>query len=163
MSQINTNTIKGVEDNDDVVFKTNNTTRITIASGGNVTLPTTTCTSLSAPSVGAINTAKAWVCFCGTQAVRLSASYNVSGVTDNGTGNYTVSFTVSMPNNAYCVSGTTDSSNTGGNRGTNAIMYPKDDKLAGSVKILCAYGSDHNASQGALHDPGDISVIITGD
>jgi len=66
MSQLNTNTIKGVEDNDDVVIKTNNTTRMTIASGGDVSipdgdvsLPTTTCTSLSAPSVSAVNTCKA--------------------------------------------------------------------------------------------------------
>ena len=60
MSQLNTNIIKGIQDNDDVVIKTNNTTRVTIASGGDVSLPTTTCTSLSAPSVSAVNTCKAW-------------------------------------------------------------------------------------------------------
>ena len=42
----------------------------------------------------AINgSAKAWVNFNGTGTVAIRASYNVSSITDNGTGNYTVNFT----------------------------------------------------------------------
>ena len=37
--------------------------------------------------------AKAWVNFNGTGTVAIRASYNVSSVTDNGTGDYTVNFT----------------------------------------------------------------------
>jgi hypothetical protein len=37
--------------------------------------------------------AKAWVNFNGTGTVAIRASYNVSSITDNGTGAYTVNFT----------------------------------------------------------------------
>jgi hypothetical protein len=49
--------------------------------------------------------AKAWVNFNGTGTVAISGSFNVSSITDNGTGNYTVNFTTAMPNSNYSVSG----------------------------------------------------------
>jgi len=39
---------------------------------------------------------KAWVNFNGTSTVAIRASYNVSSITDNGTGDYTVNFTTVM-------------------------------------------------------------------
>jgi hypothetical protein len=39
---------------------------------------------------------KAWVNFNGTGTVAIRASYNVSSIIDNGTGNYTVNFTTAM-------------------------------------------------------------------
>lgn len=47
---------------------------------------------------------KAWVRFNGTGAVAIAASYNVSSITDNGTGDYTVNFTVSFSSANYAVS-----------------------------------------------------------
>jgi hypothetical protein len=47
--------------------------------------------------------AKAWVNFNGTGTVAIRASYNVSSITDNGTGDYTVNFTTAMPNANYSV------------------------------------------------------------
>jgi hypothetical protein len=41
--------------------------------------------------------------FNGTGTVAIRASFNVSSITDNGTGNYTVNFTNSMPDTNYCV------------------------------------------------------------
>ncbi len=41
---------------------------------------------------------RAWVNFNGTGTVAIRASGNVSSITDNGTGNYGVNFTASMPN-----------------------------------------------------------------
>ena len=46
-------------------------------------------------------TAKAWVNFNGIGTVAIRASYNVSSITDNGTGNYTVNFTTAMPDTNY--------------------------------------------------------------
>jgi len=45
---------------------------------------------------------KAWVNFNGTSTVAIRASYNVSSITDNGTGDYTVNFTNAMPDSNYC-------------------------------------------------------------
>ena len=45
--------------------------------------------------------AKAWVNFNGTGTVAIRASFNVSSITDNGTGNYTVNFTNAMTDANY--------------------------------------------------------------
>jgi hypothetical protein len=46
---------------------------------------------------------RAWVNFNGTGTVAIRASFNVSSITDNGTGNYTVNFTTAMPDANYAV------------------------------------------------------------
>lgn len=44
---------------------------------------------------------RAWVNFNGTGTVAIRASFNVSSITDNGTGDYTVNFTTAMPDVNY--------------------------------------------------------------
>ena len=46
-------------------------------------------------------TCKAWVNFNGTSTVAIRASYNVSSITDNGTGDYTVNFTNALADANY--------------------------------------------------------------
>ena len=58
----------------------------------------------SAPSY----TCRAWVNFNGTGTVAIRASGNVSSITDNGTGDYTVNFTTAMPDANYSTVGTVD-------------------------------------------------------
>jgi hypothetical protein len=48
---------------------------------------------------------RAWVNFNGTGTPAIRASGNVSSLTDNGTGDYTVNFTNAMPDGNYAVSG----------------------------------------------------------
>ena len=51
---------------------------------------------------------KAWVNFNGTGTVAIRDSFNVSSITDNGTGDYTINFTTAMSNTNYAsVSGVT--------------------------------------------------------
>jgi hypothetical protein len=50
---------------------------------------------------GMTGIAKAWVNFNGTGTVAINGSFNVSSITDNGTGDYTVNFTTAMPNANY--------------------------------------------------------------
>jgi len=54
--------------------------------------------------------AKAWVNFNGTGTVAIRASFNVSSITDNGTGDYTVNFTNAMTDANYVVGGAASSS-----------------------------------------------------
>jgi hypothetical protein len=64
-----------------------------------------------------IYAARAWVNFNGTGTVAIRASGNVSSITDNGTGQYTVNFATAMADANYAV-------NTSfGNSGTSA-QYP---------------------------------------
>jgi hypothetical protein len=46
---------------------------------------------------------RAWVNFNGTGTVAIRASGNVSSITDNATGDYTVNFTTAMPDANYSV------------------------------------------------------------
>jgi hypothetical protein len=48
--------------------------------------------------------AKAWVNFNGTGTVSIRASYNVSSITDNGTGDYTINFTNALSTANYAIS-----------------------------------------------------------
>jgi hypothetical protein len=68
-----------------------------------------------APSIDGL--AKAWVNFNGTGTVAIRASFNVTSITDNGTGDYTVNFTVAMSDTSYATSGSCNTSNNGSNYG----------------------------------------------
>ena len=59
----------------------------------------------------------AWVNFNGTGTVAIRASFNVSSITDNGTGDYTVNFTTALADANYAVTG------TAGGGGTNPNNY----------------------------------------
>lgn len=63
-----------------------------------------------------IYAARAWVNFNGTGTVAIRASGNVSSITDNGTGDYTVNFTTAMSDANYSASGTSDGSTMIGTR-----------------------------------------------
>ncbi len=47
------------------------------------------------------NAVKAWVNFNGTGTVAIRASFNVSSITDNGTGDYTVNFATALADANY--------------------------------------------------------------
>ncbi|MDA0778783.1 MAG: hypothetical protein O3C19_06955 [Bacteroidetes bacterium] len=58
---------------------------------------------LNATGAAPIYACRAWVNFKGTGAVTIRASGNVSSITDNGSGDYTVNLTTAMPDANYCV------------------------------------------------------------
>lgn len=64
--------------------------------------------------------ARAWVNFNGTTSPgTIRASFNVSSVTKNGTGDYTVNFTNAMPDANYAVTGT---AGVGGTTAFNSVI-----------------------------------------
>lgn len=69
---------------------------ITTNAGGSVN-PSTDVTGIN-------YSCRAWVNFNGTGTVAIRASGNVSSITDNGTGNYTVNFTTAMSDANYATS-----------------------------------------------------------
>jgi hypothetical protein len=81
---------------------------------------------------------RAWVNFDGTGTVAIRASGNVSSITDNGTGDYTVNFSTAMPDANYCATcfsvegGGGPSSDRMGNIARGSSTYQ-----AGSVKVVC--------------------------
>lgn len=68
------------------------------------TLTTPTIDSAQFPTVSGsapLYAARAWVNFNGTGTVAIRASGNVSSITDNGNGDFTVNFTTAMPDANY--------------------------------------------------------------
>jgi hypothetical protein len=72
---------------------------------GKALVVNSTATGVSIGTAGYFSSqlAKAWVNFNGTGTVAIRDSYNVSSITDNGTGNYTVNYSTAFPNANYCV------------------------------------------------------------
>ncbi len=83
---------------------------------GSTTANTGAFTTLSFNSgYGSVATAygcRAWVNFNGTGTVAIRASGNVTSITDNGTGNYTVNFTNAMPDSNYALALTSEVQST---------------------------------------------------
>ena len=81
---------------------------------------------------------RAWVNFDGTGTVSIRASGNVSSITDNGTGNYTVNFTTAMPDANYSVVGLNQFSqdNTINNNSGMGIRRTSNALLTGSVTVM---------------------------
>jgi len=59
-------------------------------------------------------TCKAFVNFNGTGTVAIRAQFNVSSITDNGTGDYTVNFTTALADANYSVAGSAGDDLTNG-------------------------------------------------
>lgn len=56
---------------------------------------------------------RSWVNFNGTGTVAIRSSFNVSSITDNGVGDYTVNFTNALSDSNYCVICTQGDGTTG--------------------------------------------------
>ena len=107
-------------------------------------------TSGSAASWDNAQGAKAWVNFNGTGTVAIRASYNVSSLTDNGVGSYTVNFTTAMPDANYAFS-------INGNRSTRAIGLITGASAAPSTSFLTVLTADYTST---YMDSLDTSVAI---
>ena len=93
---------------------------------------------------------KAWVNFNGTGAVAIRGSYNVSSITDNGTGIYTMNFSTAMPNTNYSFqSGYGD----GTTSGTVLVRCTASYFLTGSLRI-------DTVSTTAFQDVGVVCIGI---
>jgi len=57
---------------------------------------------LNASGTAPLYACRAWVNFNGTGTVAIRASGNVSSITDNGAGDYTINFATAMPDANYC-------------------------------------------------------------
>jgi hypothetical protein len=78
-------------------------------------------TGVLATQNGMTGICKAWVNFNGVGTVAIRSSYNVSSITDNGTGLFTVNFTTAMPNTNYAAVASTRRNSTSGGAGENNV------------------------------------------
>ena len=105
--------------------------------------------------------AKAWINLDGTGTISINDSYNVSSITDNGTGDYTATFSTAMANANYAVSCSvlnSTYSHTGQGSFRNA-MPQKDGYLTSSIRVFCRYT---NPTGYADEDEDMVNIIVFG-
>ena len=98
-------------------------------------------------------TCKAWVNFNGTGTVAIRASYNVSSITDNGTGDYTVNFTTAMVDANYAAECTIQYDEAGSGVGGTYPSYSRNAPSATSARF-------HHQQNATLFDCTIMSVAI---
>jgi hypothetical protein len=131
------------------------TTSITLSANTNATLSSDPVSFYKAnkvlsPGLVAGGLCRAWVNFNGTGTPTINAAYNVSNITDEGTGDYTVNFLTAMPDANYVVAGSTSDDN----RHQRLIMCKSDSIASGSVRIGIV-GNDG----GTLSDDAGVVMI----
>lgn len=92
-------------------------------------------------SVAAAYGCRAWVNFNGTGTVAIRASGNVTSITDNGTGNYTVNFTNAMPDANYATVGITEGT-TGTNTTNLSVFTDVTSQTTASVRVTSINNSN---------------------
>lgn len=147
---------------------------ITIDGNGTITGAATLATTVASPTFTTpnINSAqfatvsgtapiypcRAWVNFNGTGTVAIRASGNVSSITDNGTGDYTVNFTTAMPDANYTLNynfspnygiASAQSSNLFHNASTTAEVAP-----------TTSAGRFNTGSTAGVYDPKYVVAVI---
>jgi hypothetical protein len=95
---------------------------------------------------------KAWVNFNGTGTVATRASYNVSSITDNGTGDYTVNFTTAMADANYCIAASGGGTTNNGSRDALVTSYLP---ATGTVRINTVSSSTYG-----VYDVANVNVAI---
>jgi len=101
---------------------------------------------------GVTTNALAWVNFNGTGTVAIRSSYNVSSITDNGTGDYTVNFATALSDANYSMTASS------GTPGTTAgyITYNTTTPSTTALRLAAV------SSLGTLFDASYVSVTIHG-
>ena len=106
---------------------------------------------------------KAWVNFNGTGTIATRDTFNVSGLTDNGQGDYTSTFISNFSNSDYSLSVTT--SGDDGNFGYLVPVGPSSNEFVpatSSIRAGAGYASN-TSSTAAKRDPHQYYKALHGD
>lgn len=101
---------------------------------------------------------RAWVRFDGTGTPAITAAGNVASITDNGVGDYTVTFTTAMPDANYCVSATAITTS-----GKNVIVAVNEATAPATtaVRIKCTeINFPAGSATTAAYDPASVYVAV---
>lgn len=99
--------------------------------------------------------ARAWVNFNGTNTVAIRASFNVTSITDNGTGAYTANFTTAMADADYAIIAT-----SGDGANTNYRVVQVSDVTAPTTSAVRLQCLTQNSGNPQATDHSRVSVAI---
>ena len=96
---------------------------------------------------------RAWVNFNGTGTVAIRDDFNVSSITDNGVGDYTVNFTSALVDTNYSV--LTTSRDNGVTNFVTSLSATLSTKTTTALEVICA-----RRDNGSLIDTSEYNVAI---
>ena len=142
------------------------TTRVTTGITTTATITTAKVTTIQDASGGNSSTpeqvfqgrAKAWVNFNGEGTIAIRDSFNVSSITDEAVGVYTVNIDTDMANVNYCAVVTSGYSSNDIQTSQNSQLFQHSTKTVGSFKIR--QGNSENNSN---DDADDVNAVVFGD
>ena len=147
-SIINADTSNGLKLTSDTTgqldFQSAGSTKATIDTAGNLKFDS---------GYGSVATGygcRAWVNFDGTGTIRDSG--NVSSITDNGTGDYTVNFVIDMPDVNYAANASTANTN-------RIMLITTNSYVVGSVKVQINYVNFAGGNTPALDSSCSVAVF----
>jgi len=132
------------------VTNTNRTLTLPDATG-TVATAESTLTQFNASGSAPVYACRAWVNFNGTGTPAIRGSGNVSSITDNGTGDYTVNFTTAMSDVNYSAVATP--------QGYHAALNDTTPLATNSAKIITFYVSSTSGAR-TLYDVAFVDVAI---
>ena len=101
--------------------------------------------------------AKAWAHVTGTGTVAIDDSFNASGMTDRGTGEYTVSYSNNMGNTHYACPFGGKNPSASSELGCLGLAESSDQLATGSIPFRVLFGN------GTFGDYNELTVSIIGD
>ena len=142
------------------------TTRVTTGITTTATITTAKVTTIqdasgsngSTPEQVFQGRAKAWVNFNGEGTIAIRDSFNVSSITDEAVGVYTVNIDTDMANVNYCAVVTSGYSSNDIQTSQNSQLFQHSTKTVGSFKIR--QGNSENNSN---DDADDVNAVVFGD
>jgi hypothetical protein len=114
--------------------------------------PLRTAQAMNVTGAAPMFACRAWVCFDGTGTPAILGSGNVASITDNGTGDYTITFTTALPSANYAAVMSVDGDN--GVPGRFWVTY--------NTKTTTALRISVKDTTGTQSDVDNISVAIFG-
>ena len=122
-------------------------------STGTIATAESTLAQFNASGSAPVYACRAWVNFNGTGTVAIRGSGNVSSITDNGTGSYTVNLTTAMPDVNYSMVATAQ-----GVAATYAALACENhdtNKTTSAVAVITS-----NRSSGVAADAATVNVAV---
>tara|TARA_R100000234_G_C4846036_1_gene113165 strand:+ start:51 stop:407 length:357 start_codon:yes stop_codon:yes gene_type:complete len=110
------------------------------------------------------NSSGAWINFNGTGTIATRDSYNISSISDEGSGKYQINFDSSMSNNDYAVAANASHTDEDNSNPCFAEIYNADTtQETGRIRVKVGFGIHAHTNNFGFGDRSHVWVIIMGD
>ena len=110
------------------------------------------------------NGAACWINFNGTGTVAIRDSFNISSLSDEGSGKYQVNFNSTLPSSNYAVAANAAHSDEDNSNPCFAEIYNADStKTTSRVRVKVGFGIHAHTNNFGFGDRSHVWVVVLGD